>query len=95
MSTDKTQKPTKSKKSETLEVRIPFETKQAFLTACREDGTTASEVVREALRQSLARERENVWLAREAAIGFAQLEAGQTVMVESKEQFMALVREEP
>jgi Ca2+-binding EF-hand superfamily protein len=34
------------KKSETLEVRIPYETKQAFLTACREDGTTASEVVR-------------------------------------------------
>ena len=37
----------KLKKSETLEVRIPYETKQAFLTACREDGTTASEVVRE------------------------------------------------
>ena len=55
----------------------------------------ASEVVREALRQSFARERENAWLAREAAIGYAQLEAGQTVMVESKEQFMALVREEP
>ncbi len=54
----------------------------------------ASEVVREALRQSLIRERENEWLIREAAIGFAQLEAGQTVMVESKEQFMALVREE-
>jgi antitoxin ParD1/3/4 len=55
----------------------------------------ASEVVREALRQSLAREREDGWLAREAAIGFAQLEAGQTVMVESQEQFMALVREDP
>ena len=37
---------------------------------------------------------ENGWLAREAALGFAQLEAGQTVTVESKEQFMALVREE-
>lgn len=36
----------KQKKSETLEVRLPYETKQAFLTACREDGTTASEVVR-------------------------------------------------
>lgn len=55
----------------------------------------AGEVVREALRQSLARESENAWLAREAAIGFAQLEAGQTVMVDSKDQFMALVREEP
>ena len=54
----------------------------------------ASEVVREALRQSLSRERENEWLAREAAIGFAQLESGQTIQVDSKEQFMALVREE-
>jgi len=55
----------------------------------------ASEVVREALRQSLARERENEWLAREAAIGYAQLEAGQTVEVTSKEHFTALLREEP
>ncbi|NQX00050.1 type II toxin-antitoxin system ParD family antitoxin [bacterium] len=55
----------------------------------------ASEVVREALRQSLARDSENACLAREAAIGFAQLEAGQTVRVDSKEQFMAWVREEP
>ncbi len=54
----------------------------------------ASEVVREALRLTIAREQENEWLAREAALGFAQLEAGQTVTVESKEQFMALVREE-
>jgi antitoxin ParD1/3/4 len=35
----------------------------------------ASEVVREALRHSLLCERENQWIAREAAIGFAQLEA--------------------
>jgi len=55
----------------------------------------ASEVVREALRQSLARERENEWLAREAAIGYAQLEARQTVEVTSKEHFTALLREEP
>ena len=32
----------KVKKSETLEVRIPHETKQAFLNACREDGTVTS-----------------------------------------------------
>ncbi len=54
----------------------------------------ASEVVREALRQSLSRERDNEWLAREAAIGFAQLESGQTVQVDSKEHFISLVREE-
>jgi Ca2+-binding EF-hand superfamily protein len=41
------------KKSETLEVRIPHETKQAFLTACREDGTTASEVVRDQVQAYL------------------------------------------
>jgi Ca2+-binding EF-hand superfamily protein len=39
-------KPQRMKKSETLEVRLPHETKQAFLTACREEGTTASQVVR-------------------------------------------------
>jgi EF hand len=53
MTRDKPQKPTTSKKSETLEVRIPYETKQAFLTACREDGTTASEVVRESVQTYL------------------------------------------
>ena len=48
----------KVKKSETLEVRIPHETKQAFLSACREDGTTASEVVRDQVQTYLdARER--------------------------------------
>ena len=37
---------------------FPHETKQAFLTACREDGTTASEVVREQVQSYLdARER--------------------------------------
>jgi antitoxin ParD1/3/4 len=55
----------------------------------------ASEVIREALRQSLEREQENQWLAREAAIGFAQLESGDTVEVGSKAEFMALLREEP
>lgn len=54
----------------------------------------ASEVVREALRGMLARERENLWLAREAAIGFAQLEAGQFVSVNSKEEFAALLRQQ-
>jgi antitoxin ParD1/3/4 len=52
----------------------------------------ASEVIREALRQSLLRDRENQWLAKEAAIGFAQLESGQTVEVESELHFKDLVR---
>lgn len=52
----------------------------------------ASEVVREALRQSLARDQENQWIAREAAIGFAQLEAGQKVEVRAEQHFIDLVR---
>ena len=52
----------------------------------------ASEIIREALRESLRRERENEWLQREAAIGFAQLDAGQVARIKSKKQFIAAVR---
>jgi antitoxin ParD1/3/4 len=52
----------------------------------------ASEVIREALRLAARTEAENDWLKREAAIGFAQLEAGQTIRVTSKKQFLALAR---
>lgn len=34
------------KKSETLEVRLPFEAKTAFMARCREDGVSASVAVR-------------------------------------------------
>lgn len=34
------------KKSETLEVRLPFETKTAFMARCQGDGRTASDAVR-------------------------------------------------
>ncbi|HEV2533148.1 EF-hand domain-containing protein [Phenylobacterium sp.] len=34
------------KKSETLEVRLPYPTKQAFMARCRDDGRSASEAVR-------------------------------------------------
>ena len=53
----------------------------------------ASEVIREALRDSLRREGENEWLQRQAAIGFAQLEAGDTIPVKSRRDFVARVRE--
>jgi Ca2+-binding EF-hand superfamily protein len=53
MTNDTGPRPTRVKKSETLEVRIPYETKQAFLNACREDGTTASEVVRDKVQDYL------------------------------------------
>lgn len=52
----------------------------------------ASEVIREALRLSLKQDAENDWLKREAAIGYAQLEAGETIRVRSKKQFLALAR---
>lgn len=52
----------------------------------------SSEVIREALRQSLLRERENEWLAREAAIGHVQLEAGAVRRVTTKKAFEKLVR---
>jgi Ca2+-binding EF-hand superfamily protein len=45
------------KKSDMLEVRIPHETKRAFLEACREVGRTASEVVREFVDSYLSRAR--------------------------------------
>ena len=34
------------KKSETLEVRLPFETKTAFMARCQAEGRTASDAVR-------------------------------------------------
>ncbi|MEP2776581.1 MAG: type II toxin-antitoxin system ParD family antitoxin [Luteolibacter sp.] len=51
-----------------------------------------SEVIREALRKSLLQEQENQWIAREAAIGYAQLQAGETVEVKSEQHFIDLVR---
>lgn len=54
----------------------------------------ASEVIREALRMALKVEAENEWLKREAAIGYARLEAGETIRVTTKNQFLALARGE-
>lgn len=52
----------------------------------------ASEVVREALRESLKQEADHQWLKREVALGYAQLEAGETVRVRSRKAFKALAR---
>ena len=38
--------PRPPKKSESLEIRIPYPTKQAFMERCREEGVSASEVLR-------------------------------------------------
>ena len=47
----------------------------------------AGEVIREALRNSFKQERDSEWMRREVALGYAQLEAGETVVVDSKEAF--------
>ena len=52
----------------------------------------ASEVIREALRMMSDRDGENEWLKREAAIGYAQLEAGQTTELTSKKQLLEMAR---
>lgn len=43
-----------SKKTEMIEVRVSHETKRDFLAACRREGRTASEVIREALDSYIA-----------------------------------------
>jgi antitoxin ParD1/3/4 len=76
-----------------MNISLTPELEQAVTAKVASGGyNNSSEVIREALRDSLRRERENEWLQREAAIGFAQLEAGETVRVKSKKAFMALVR---
>lgn len=54
----------------------------------------ASEVIREALRSVLKAEAENEWLKREAAIGFLQLQSGESKRVSNKAEFEAMVRGE-
>jgi Ca2+-binding EF-hand superfamily protein len=46
--------PSRPKKSDNLEIRLPHATKQAFMSRCRENGRSASEVVREMIDGYLA-----------------------------------------
>ena len=41
------------KKSETLEIRLPYPTKLAFMARCRDDGRTASEALRDFIEGSV------------------------------------------
>lgn len=61
MSERKDRKPKKvgPKKSETLEVRLDHQTKQDFIETCRENGTTASDVVRGGIDRYLAKQRKS------------------------------------
>ncbi|WP_310542164.1 hypothetical protein [Phenylobacterium sp.] len=45
--------PGRLKKSESLEIRIPYPTKEAFMARCRADGRSASEAVRAFIDQQL------------------------------------------
>jgi len=42
------------KKSETLEIRIPYDAKQAFMARCQEEGVSASEAVRGFIESQVA-----------------------------------------
>jgi len=44
------------KKSESLEIRIPYPTKQAFMARCRDEGRSASEVLRDLIETRLTGE---------------------------------------
>lgn len=60
------------KKSETLEVRLPYDAKTAFMTRCRESGQTASEAVRRFIEGELTgppkpRSRQRAWQTLAAA----------------------------
>jgi hypothetical protein len=50
--------PRKLKKSEMLEVRIPYPTKTAFMALCQDEGRSASEAVRGFIDRRLAAEAE-------------------------------------
>ncbi len=45
--------PRRLKKSESLEIRIPYPTKEAFMARCRADGRSASESLRAFIDQQL------------------------------------------
>ena len=47
--------PVAPKKSETLEVRLPYAAKTAFMARCRDDGRTASDAVRAFIETELDR----------------------------------------
>lgn len=46
-------KPRPPKKSESLEIRIPYHAKMAFMERCRQDGRSASEALRTFIEQQI------------------------------------------
>jgi hypothetical protein len=59
------------KKSETLEIRLAHETKQAFMARCREEGRSVSEALRGLIEQALTAPRRPARRVRWVAVGLA------------------------
>ena len=64
------------KKSESLEIRLPYETKAAFMDRCRRDGVTASETLRAAIEARLNRRPAAGWSRRVRAVAGAAVVLG-------------------
>jgi hypothetical protein len=64
------------KKSETLEIRLPYAQKQAFMARCRAEGRSASEALRGFIEQSVAEPRRPDRRLRWAAAGLAAVSLG-------------------
>jgi hypothetical protein len=64
------------KKSESLEIRLPYETKTAFMDRCRQDGVTASQALRADIEARLSRKPAAGWSGRVRAIAGAAVILG-------------------
>ena len=66
------------KKSETLELRLPYEAKQAFMARCQADGRSASEAIRAFIEAEIEPKprRRNRLMARLAAGALMAAAAG-------------------
>ncbi len=64
------------KKSESLEIRLPYETKTAFMDRCRQDGVTASEALRADIETRLRKAPAAGWSRRARAIAGAAVILG-------------------
>jgi hypothetical protein len=64
------------KKSETLEIRLPYAQKQAFMARCKREGRSASEALRGLIEQALEEPRAPSLPLRWAAVGLAAVSLG-------------------
>ena len=64
------------KKSETLEIRLPYPTKLAFMARCRDEGRSASEAMRAFIEAALSQPRRPASRLRWAVVGLAAVSLG-------------------